>query len=115
MAKQKDFKRESVRSTCMLWLQQAIERCNENGFKVVVASDEEGNNWNELEAKSMEYEGTKDGFIALGVFRSVDEEEVFEPIELCKAQVGEDWCGEPEYLSEYCKKHYKEFILNKHE
>ncbi len=60
---------------------QAIKDANAHGFRVIVGSDEEGNNWNELKPDYLEVAGTKEGFIALDVFGYVDESEAFEEIE----------------------------------
>lgn len=78
--KQKDFKRESVRSTCALVLKKAVEYVNNHGFTVVVASDEEGNNWNTIDPTEMEYSPstTKDNFIAISVSKRVEDTEVFD-------------------------------------
>ena len=66
----------------ILWLlERVIKDANAKGIKIVVASDEEGNNWNELKPEYMAYGDTKPEYVAIGVFRSVDEDEVFEDIE----------------------------------
>jgi hypothetical protein len=73
-------------------IDRAIKNAIKLGFKVVVASDEEGNNWNELNPNeyAMFYDNkeTKPEMIVLGVYRSVDEDEVFRDFELCEG------CGE---------------------
>ena len=63
-------------------IQRAIEKAMEDGFTVVVASDEEGNNWNRIDPRFLNYDGTKDKYIALGVIAYVDESEIFEEEEI---------------------------------
>lgn len=74
-----EYKRESVRSTCVLHIQNAIKYANEHNFKVVVASDPEGNGYHDLNYKNMEYDPkyTKDNVIALGVWGRVDKKNIF--------------------------------------
>jgi hypothetical protein len=59
-------------------IKRAIEKAREDGIMVVVASDSEGNGWNELNPLYLEYGDTKEGYIALGVWEVKDEEEVFD-------------------------------------
>ena len=59
-------------------LKRAFEKARECGYKVVVASDEEGNNWNEIESTRLYYGKTHPDYIAIGVEGIVDEEEVFD-------------------------------------
>lgn len=63
-------------------IKEAVKFAINNGFQVVVASDEEGNGWNEL--NPIEYpmfynnDELKPNKIVLGVYRSVDESELFD-------------------------------------
>lgn len=81
-------KNDVFKNIAMEKIRNAIEEANAKGFKVIVASDEEGNNWNEINPEMLFYGDTKDKFIALSVYRSVDEEDAFESVELCEG------CGE---------------------
>lgn len=62
-------------------IDEAIKFAIKNGFQVCVASDEEGNGWNELNNVSypMFYNANelKPNKIVLGVYRSVDESDLF--------------------------------------
>jgi hypothetical protein len=78
----------------MLAIEQAIKNAFAKGFRVVVASDEEGNGWNEL--NPVEYamfygeDEVKADAIVLGVYRGVGEDKVFRDFHLCaKCAVGE--------------------------
>ena len=56
---------------------KAIETAKANGFGVVVASDPEGNSWNELNPENMLFGDTKPNTIALGVWANADENDIF--------------------------------------
>lgn len=99
-----DFKKDSVRATCAYMLIKAIEYCNEHGFEVIVASDPEGNAWHTINPKNAELaqQSIKDGYIAIGVFKEVDESEAFDLT--CK-------CFNPKPLQgdkKTCKRCYRE-------
>lgn len=57
---------------------KAINFAEASGFKIVVASDEEGNNWNSINSDNVRYDGTKSNYIALGVWENIDENEIFD-------------------------------------
>ena len=67
-----------TKNQCQNKIQQAIKHAKENGFVVVVATDEEGNNYKELNPLDMIYDGTKENVIALGVCKYIDESEIFQ-------------------------------------
>jgi hypothetical protein len=62
-------------------IDEAIRYAIKSGFRVVVASDDEGNGWNELNPVdyAMFYGEAecKPNMIVLGVYGNVDEDEVF--------------------------------------
>lgn len=58
-------------------IKRVIEKAREDGIMVVVATDPEGNNWNELNPLYLEYGDTKEGYIALGVWETKDEGDIF--------------------------------------
>lgn len=62
---------------CINEIQRAFEHARELGYRIVVSSDEEGNNWNSIEPSRMVYGGTQDNFIAIGVYENVDEDDIF--------------------------------------
>lgn len=63
-------------------IKEAIKFAINNGFQVCVASDEEGNGWNEL--NPIDYpmfynaDELKPNKIVLGVYQSVDEDDLFD-------------------------------------
>jgi len=60
-------------------IQRAFEKAREDGYKIAVASDTEGNNWNTIEPLeyAMIYSDSNDTSIVLGVYESIDEQELF--------------------------------------
>lgn len=58
-------------------IRRVIEKAREDGIMIVVASDAEGNSWNELNPLYLDYGDTKEGYIALGVMEVVDEDKIF--------------------------------------
>lgn len=59
-------------------IKRAVEQAMEDGFRVVVSSDPEGNSWNRIDPRYMEYGDTNEKYIALGVIEYIDENEVFD-------------------------------------
>lgn len=55
---------------------KAIQKAIKSGYKVAVASDPEGNNWNSINPDYMEYSDSLPKVIALGVFGILQDEEV---------------------------------------
>jgi hypothetical protein len=68
-------------------IDNAIRFAIQVGFEVVVASDEEGNSWNTLNpidyAMFYSSEECKPNIIALGVYASIDEDEVMNEMKFC--------------------------------
>lgn len=62
-------------------IRHALREAKAKGFTVIVAGDEEGNNWNELNPEVLYFGDTKEKFIAMSVWRSIEEEDAFEDIE----------------------------------
>ena len=60
-------------------IQAVFQKARDLGYEIVVARDEEGNGYNRIIADSMFYEDTKDMVIALAVFDSFDEDNIFQP------------------------------------
>lgn len=70
-----------TKNHCINLINNAIENAIKNGFIVAVASDEEGNNFNELNPVKypMFYNANEvnDKAIVLGVYRPLDEDTLF--------------------------------------
>jgi hypothetical protein len=64
---------------CVEAINEAIKNAIRSGFTVVVATDEEGNNWNIVDNTkyAMVYEDSKPNVIALGVWSAIDEQDIF--------------------------------------
>ena len=96
-----DQKKE--KQVAMQAIEQAIKDAIKKGFVIAVASDEEGNNWNELNptkyAMFYNADELKPNAIALGVYRSLGEDEVFKEVILCKQC---SW-GQVEKEGDICK------------
>lgn len=59
-------------------LKDLLNRAKKAGYKVVVASDEEGNGWNEIEPTRLYYtDNIHSEYIVIGVEGFVDEEDIF--------------------------------------
>ena len=59
-------------------LKAVFKKAKEAGYKVVVASDEEGNGWNEVDSQRLYYtDNIKSDYIVIGVEGFVDEEDIF--------------------------------------
>ena len=59
-------------------LKAVFKKAKEAGYKVVVASDEEGNGWNEVDPTRLYYtDNIKSDYIVIGVEGFVDEEDIF--------------------------------------
>lgn len=58
-------------------IRKAIIQAEANGFKVIVASDSEGNNWNAINPNHLEYGDTNEKYIAIGVWEPIEEDEAF--------------------------------------
>ena len=74
--------RTRTKREIMSGIETAFKIAKANGYKIVVATDEEMNSWNELMfckdiALFVEAEDTKDNVIAMGVDRYVEESEIF--------------------------------------
>ena len=61
----------------------AFERAEHYKIKIVVASDAEGNAWNNFNPKSLFFGDTKKDFVALGVWGHEDENNIFEEVFTC--------------------------------
>jgi hypothetical protein len=80
--------KEVLKNREMEKIRKALREAKAKGFTIIVASDEEGNNWNEINPEVLFFGDTKEKFIALSVWRHIDEDEAFNAFELCEG------CGE---------------------
>lgn len=104
----------SIKEECVNKIKEALSYARKQGFEVVIASDEEGNSWNKLDIFYLDYEGTKQKYIALGVIGHVDESEIFEEEEYDKSIPDDVACEDHSFYQIGCnscvmvRKSYKE-------
>ncbi len=56
-------------------IRKVLQEAKAHGYLIAVASDEEGNNWNEINPEVLFFEA-KDDVIALSVWRQLEEEDI---------------------------------------
>lgn len=83
----------------------AIRHATAQGYKVIVASDPEGNNWHTLNPDYMIYSDTNNDYIALGTWEHVPEEIAFEQ-KLTKQKALDEFYdllkSDPDFAEIYC-------------